>query len=148
MHSLLEARYGRSGPLYTKVEEEKEGSSSSSNGKRRHSPEAVKHIEETAKRLGLQQPCHFPITGMSTAGDHNQRSPLYVIGGEGKAIWTKELEVALKAGAVDAIVHCLKDVPTTLPDGLEIAAILQREDPRDALVMKHGLPYKVSTVTS
>ena len=81
---------------------------------------------------------------MSTAGDHNQRSPLYVIGGEGRSIWTGELEVALKAGAVDAIVHCLKDVPTSLPEGLELAAILEREDPRDALVMKAGMPYKVS----
>ena len=80
---------------------------------------------------------------MSTAGDQNLRSPLYVIGGEGKAIWTKELEVALEQGAVDAIVHCLKDVPTAMPNGLEIAAILEREDPRDALVVKKGLPYRV-----
>jgi len=78
---------------------------------------------------------------MSTAGDKNLKSPLYVIGGEGKAIWTKELEVALAQGAVDAIVHCLKDIPTTLPDGLMLGAILQREDPRDALVVKKGLPY-------
>ena len=40
---------------------------------------------------------------MSTAGDHNLKSPLYVIGGEGKAIWTKELEVALKVGGVDVL---------------------------------------------
>ena len=44
---------------------------------------------------------------------------------------------------MDAIVHCTKDVPTTLPDGLELAAILEREDPRDALVVKGDLPYKV-----
>jgi hydroxymethylbilane synthase len=66
---------------------------------------------------------------MSTAGDQNQRSPLYVIGGDGRAIWTKELEVALAAGAVDALM---------------LGAILEREDPRDALVIKAGLPYKVS----
>jgi hydroxymethylbilane synthase len=93
---------------------------------------------------GIPGPCAFPITSMSTAGDQNQRSPLYVIGGDGRAIWTKELEVALAAGAVDAIIHCLKDVPTQLPDGLMLGAILEREDPRDALVIKAGLPYKVS----
>lgn len=88
-------------------------------------------------------PMTFPVQAMSTAGDANLRSPLYVIGGEGRAIWTKELEVALREGVVDAIVHCTKDVPTTLPDGLELAAILEREDPRDALVVKGDLPYKV-----
>lgn len=86
-------------------------------------------------------PFQFPVRTMSTVGDNNLRSPLYVIGGEGRAIWTKELEVELKLGTVDAIVHSLKDVPTTLPAGLELAAILEREDPRDALVVKKNLPY-------
>lgn len=44
-------------------------------------------------------------------------------------------------GAVDAIVHSLKDVPTTFPDGCELGAILEREDPTDALVMKAGSSY-------
>lgn len=88
------------------------------------------------------EPMSFPIQTMSTAGDVNLRSPLYVIGGEGRAIWTKELEVALRERVVDAIVHCTKDVPTTLPPGLELAAILEREDPRDALIVKANLPYK------
>lgn len=87
-------------------------------------------------------PMSFPIQTMSTAGDVNLRSPLYVIGGEGRAIWTKELEVALREHVVDAIVHCTKDVPTILPPGLELAAILEREDPRDALIVKANLPYK------
>ncbi|WFD46245.1 hydroxymethylbilane synthase [Malassezia furfur] len=87
------------------------------------------------------RPFAFPARTMQTGGDLNLRSPLYVIGGEGRAIWTKELEVALLAGGVDAIVHSLKDVPTTLPANLELAAILEREDPRDALVVKAGLPY-------
>ncbi|CAD6906553.1 unnamed protein product [Tilletia controversa] len=98
-------------------------------------------IRERIDLMGLLKPCYFPITSMSTAGDQNQRSPLYVIGGEGRAIWTKELEVALQEGAIDAIVHCLKDIPTVLPDGLELAAICEREDPRDALVVKKGLPF-------
>lgn len=115
--------------------------------------EVLSHFRSRAVSIGLVTsskespgigPLSFPITSMSTVGDNNQKSPLYVIGGEGKAIWTKELEVALAAGAVDAIVHCLKDVPTTLPKGLELAAVLEREDPRDVLVVKDGLPYQVS----
>ncbi|PWN44509.1 hypothetical protein IE81DRAFT_298817 [Ceraceosorus guamensis] len=104
--------------------------------------ETISTAQSRIAALGIPGPCSFPITSMSTAGDHNQRSPLYVIGGDGKAIWTKELEVALSGGAVDAIVHCLKDVPTALPDGLMLGAIMEREDPRDALVVKKGLPYK------
>jgi hydroxymethylbilane synthase len=57
-------------------------------------------------------------------------------------LWTKELEVAMLEGGVDAIVHSLKDVPTSFPPGCELGAVLVREDPSDALVVKDGLPYK------
>lgn len=57
------------------------------------------------------------------------------------ALWTKELEVALLNHQVDAIVHSLKDVPTEFPPGCELGAVLEREDPSDALVVKEGLPY-------
>jgi hydroxymethylbilane synthase len=77
---------------------------------------------------------------MSTAGDKNQSQALYLIGG--KALWTKELEVALKEGVVDMLVHSLKDVPTTLPDGCYLSAILEREDPVDSLVVQRGQPWK------
>lgn len=77
---------------------------------------------------------------MTTEGDKNQSQALYLLGG--KALWTKELEVALKENVVDMLVHCLKDVPTTLPPGCEIGAILERENPVDSLVVKQGLPYK------
>lgn len=60
----------------------------------------------------------------------------------GKALWTKELEVALLDSSCDAIVHSLKDVPTQFPDGCELGAVLEREDPSDALVVKAGLDYK------
>lgn len=76
----------------------------------------------------------------TTSGDHNQSEALYLLGG--KALWTKELEVALQEGAVDMLVHCYKDVPTVLPEGCEIAGILEREDPVDSLVVKKSLPYK------
>jgi hydroxymethylbilane synthase len=77
---------------------------------------------------------------MSTSGDANQSQALYLLGG--KALWTKELEVALKDGEVDLLVHSLKDVPTSLPEGCEIGAILEREDPADSLVVKKGLEWK------
>ena len=58
----------------------------------------------------------FSASFMATAGDKNQSQALYLIGG--KALWTKELEVALKAGRVDMLVHCLKDVSTTTVGGI------------------------------
>lgn len=82
----------------------------------------------------------FKLAPMSVAGDRNKIEPLYLMGA--KALWTKDLEVALVDGVVDCIVHSLKDVPTTLPDGCEIAAVMPREDPRDALVVKAGKPWR------
>ncbi len=72
----------------------------------------------------------FATSFMATAGDKNQSQALYLIGG--KALWTKELEVALKEGHVDMLVHSLKDVPTTLPEGCLLGAILERETPSTA----------------
>lgn len=67
-------------------------------------------------------------------GDRDKETALYLLGG--KATWTKELEVALLQKDVDILVHCAKDVPTTLPDGCVIAGMTEREDPVDALVIK------------
>jgi hydroxymethylbilane synthase len=58
-------------------------------------------------------------------------------GGLGKGIFTKEIEEALAAGRVDLAVHSLKDLPTELSPGFEIAAVTQREDPRDAFCSRH-----------
>jgi hydroxymethylbilane synthase len=82
----------------------------------------------------------FSMSFMTTEGDRNQSDALYILGG--KSLWTKDLEVALKEGAVDMLVHCLKDMPTLLPPGCEIGAVLEREDPVDSLIVKPGLPYK------
>jgi hydroxymethylbilane synthase len=88
----------------------------------------------------------FPAHSFSTTflsneqGDRDKTQALYLLGGKG--LWTKELEVALKENAVDMLVHSLKDVPTVLPEGCEIGAILEREDPVDSLVVKAGLGYK------
>jgi hydroxymethylbilane synthase len=77
-----------------------------------------------------------------TVGDRNLAQPLSQIGAKG--LFTKELEDDLAAGKVDCCVHSLKDLPTTNPEGLEIAALLQREDPRDVLVVNHNIG--VSTI--
>ncbi|KAJ7037439.1 porphobilinogen deaminase, dipyromethane cofactor binding domain-containing protein [Mycena alexandri] len=82
----------------------------------------------------------FATSFMSTAGDRNQSQALYLLGG--KALWTKDLEVALKDGSVDMLVHSFKDVPTVLPEGCIIGAILERENPVDSLVVKAGRPWK------
>ncbi len=68
-----------------------------------------------------------------TTGDKRLDEPLSSIGGKG--LFTKELETALLKGTVDCCVHSLKDLPTESPDGLVVAAVLAREDPRDVLVL-------------
>ncbi|CCL99962.1 uncharacterized protein FIBRA_01987 [Fibroporia radiculosa] len=77
---------------------------------------------------------------MSTGGDKNQSQALYLLGG--KALWTKELEVALRDGEVDMVVHSFKDVPTELPEGCDIAGVMEREDPVDSLVVRKDKPWK------
>ena len=78
----------------------------------------------------------FGTAFMSTQGDKNQSQALYLLGG--KSLWTKELEVALLEGEVDILVHSLKDVPTALPEGCVLGAILEREHGEDSLVVKKG----------
>ena len=73
---------------------------------------------------------------ITTSGDRFTDRPLAEIGGKG--LFTKEIEEALKDGRIDLAVHSMKDVPTWLPEGLEIAAIPEREDPRDVLIARHG----------
>ncbi|KAJ7177675.1 porphobilinogen deaminase, dipyromethane cofactor binding domain-containing protein [Mycena filopes] len=82
----------------------------------------------------------FAASFITTEGDRKSRAAVYVSGGE--AIWTKDLEVALAERRVDILVHCLKDVPTAIPDGFVIAGIMERENPVDSLVVKAGKPWK------
>src|SRR5580658_8891591 len=75
-----------------------------------------------------------------TTGDKITDVPLAMVGakgGLGKGIFTKEIEEALAAGRVDLAVHSLKDLPTELAPGFEIAAITEREDARDAFCSQH-----------
>jgi hydroxymethylbilane synthase len=73
------------------------------------------------------------IVTFKTSGDRLQEAPLTEPGTKG--LFVKELEDALLAGAVDLAVHSAKDMSVTLPQGLTIAAVLPREDPRDAVVL-------------
>ncbi|GAA5960255.1 hypothetical protein JCM3765_002518 [Sporobolomyces pararoseus] len=107
----------------------------------RNSKLAMVQTETVRRELQSKWPgCEIRILGMTTLGDNVQTQPLYTFGG--KALWTKELEVALLSSQVDAIVHCLKDVPTEFPPGCQLGAILEREDPLDALVVKKGLDFQ------
>ncbi|HEY3972225.1 MAG TPA: hydroxymethylbilane synthase [Candidatus Sulfotelmatobacter sp.] len=80
-----------------------------------------------------------------TTGDKITDVPLAMVGtkgGLGKGIFTKEIEEALAAGRVDLAVHSLKDLPTELAPGFEIAAITKREDPRDAFCSRHYASFQ------
>lgn len=76
----------------------------------------------------------FEIVVISTSGDRIQDRPLSEAGGKG--LFTKEIEEALLARRIDIAVHSSKDMPTVLPDGLELSAFLPREDARDAFIGK------------
>jgi hydroxymethylbilane synthase len=77
------------------------------------------------------------LLGMTTRGDQILDRTLSKVGGKG--LFVKELETALEEGRADLAVHSLKDVPMDLPAGFVLAAVLEREDPRDAFVSNlHG----------
>ena len=81
----------------------------------------------------LQQRGHrVELLGMTTRGDQILDRSLSKVGGKG--LFVKELEAALEDGRADLAVHSLKDVPMELPAGFELACVMEREDPRDALV--------------
>lgn len=89
----------------------------------------AEHVRDLLQaRFGLQ----VGLLGMTTRGDQILDRALSKVGGKG--LFVKELEVALEQGHAHLAVHSLKDVPMDLPEGFELAAVLEREDPRDALV--------------
>jgi hydroxymethylbilane synthase len=92
-----------------------------------------------ARLAELRPQVEVSIEIIKTSGDVLKHEPLSVIGGKG--VFTKELEEALLARRIDLAVHSLKDLPTQLPQELLIAAITQREDTRDALVLRDGLTF-------
>src|SRR5215213_238361 len=105
---------------------------------------ALWQAEQARERLLLLNPqIDIRIEIIKTTGDVKS-DPLSVIGGKG--VFTKELEDALLEGRIDLAVHSLKDLPTILPDGLTISAICEREDARDALVLRSDLPIEDSSL--
>ena len=97
---------------------------------------ALWQAEQARQRLlDLNPDIDVRIEIIKTTGDV-KNDPLSVIGGKG--VFTKELEDALLDGRIDLAVHSLKDLPTILPEGLSISAICEREDARDALVLRSG----------
>ena len=101
----------------------------------RGSPLALAQAHEVRRRLiaahGTPESL-IEIVVIRTSGDRIEDRPLSEIGGKG--LFTKEIEEALLAGGIDLAVHSMKDMPTVLPDGLEISSHLPREDVRDAFL--------------
>jgi hydroxymethylbilane synthase len=87
-----------------------------------------------AAHEALREPGAIEVVAISTTGDRIADRPLADIGGKG--LFCKEIELALFDQRIDAGVHSMKDMPTWLPDGLVIAAMLERADPRDALIAR------------
>lgn len=99
----------------------------------RKSPLAMWQAEHVSRKLRQAHPgLEVELVGMSTQGDKILDTPLAKIGGKG--LFVKELEQGMLEGRADIAVHSMKDVPVELPEGLHLAVILEREDPRDAYV--------------
>jgi hydroxymethylbilane synthase len=88
----------------------------------------AEHVKALLEQLGHT----VSLLGMTTRGDQILDRSLSKVGGKG--LFVKELELALEEGRADLAVHSLKDVPMDLPDGFALACVMEREDPRDALV--------------
>jgi hydroxymethylbilane synthase len=122
----------------------------------RGSPLALAQARETRDRLAAQfpelaEPGATEIVPIRTTGDRLAHSALGEPGGKG--LFVKEIEEALLDRAIDVAVHSMKDVPIRLPPGLTIAAVLPREDPREALLANGaagiaGLPFRALVGTS
>jgi hydroxymethylbilane synthase len=104
-------------------------------------------VKEKLEALG----CKVELVPITTTGDKILDAPLAKIGGKG--LFVKEIENALLAGEIDLAVHSLKDVPITIPEGLTLSAITEREEPYDVLISRNGkkleeLPFGAVVGTS
>ena len=116
----------------------------------RGSPLALAQAYETRRRLAEAHGWsseRIELRIIRTSGDAIQDRPLAEAGGKG--LFTKEIDVALLAGEIDAAVHSAKDLPTLIPDGIALVGFLPREDVRDALISSfadtiEGLPQGAS----
>jgi hydroxymethylbilane synthase len=96
----------------------------------------AEHVRQALRAVAPELTVEIVV--LRTTGDRVRDVPLSRIGGTG--VFTKEVDDALLSGVVDAAVHSLKDVPTRLAPGITLAAVLEREDPADALVVAPGRP--------
>lgn len=120
----------------------------------RKSPLAMAQAEQVKSMLMTAwQDISVEIVQIVTSGDKFMNQPLSEIGGKG--LFTKEIEEGLLEGSLDIAVHSMKDMPTVLPEGLIIGAMLTREDPRDMLVgqglsgladLPHGAVFGTSSL--
>ena len=98
---------------------------------------AVLQAEYVRDQLSkLNKATKFEMVTVSTTGDQNTSISLEELGGEG--VFVKELEEALLEKRIDIAVHSLKDMLTTIPENLKLAAVPQRVDPRDVIISPHG----------
>ena len=103
----------------------------------RSSPLALWQAEWVREQLQAVHPeIQIELVTIRTQGDQVLDTPLPLIGGKG--LFTSEIERALRTGEVDLAVHSLKDLPTAGCEGLELAAICERADPRDVLIAKNA----------
>lgn len=93
----------------------------------------AEHVAAALQSTGHQT----ELVYIKTEGDLVLDTPLPLMGGKG--VFTKALDEALLRGDIDIAVHSHKDIPTRLPDGLCVAAVFEREDPRDVLVVRAGV---------
>lgn len=107
----------------------------------RKSPLALWQAEHVAARLRAVVPERtIELVPLSTQGDRNLQDSLANIGGKG--LFVKELELALAEDRAELAVHSMKDVPAELPQSFSIAAVLEREDPRDAFLSVHHASFQ------
>jgi hydroxymethylbilane synthase len=105
----------------------------------RNSPLAIwqaKEVEQKLQNLGYET----SLVPVLSSGDKNLNQPLYSLGITG--VFTKDLDIALLNNEIDIAVHSLKDVPTILPQNIEISAVLERDFPQDVLVRKSSSKNK------
>lgn len=102
----------------------------------RKSALALKQTDQVISMLKFHHPSlECEVHTLSVAGDRDKSTPLAALG---KGLWTNELEAQLISHQLDLVVHSLKDMPTMLPDGCTLGAVLEREDPRDVVVLRAG----------
>lgn len=102
----------------------------------RGSPLALAQTQRAVDQLRAAHPdTAVDVQVVTTTGDASQETPLSELG---LGVFTKELEAALLNGNIDVAVHSLKDMSATQPETLAIAAVLEREDPRDVFVSRSG----------